>query len=76
MVSFYSLPSTVVNNPLHKTIVAAYSFYNVATSMSLQDLMSDALVLAKNVSTSVIGNPNGRVLLKHENQRVISLIDY
>jgi len=48
LVSFYTLPSTVVDNPLHKQIKAAYSFYNVATSMPLQDLMHDALILAKN----------------------------
>jgi len=49
MISYYSLPSTVVNNAVHKTIKAAYAFYNVATSMSLQDLMTDALILAKGV---------------------------
>ncbi|CAG7837970.1 unnamed protein product [Allacma fusca] len=48
MVSFYTLPSTVVNNPVHKSIKAAYAFYNVATSLSLQDLMQDALIIAKN----------------------------
>lgn len=48
LISFYTLPSTVVNNQLHKSIKAAYAFYNVATSMSLQDLMQDALILAKN----------------------------
>jgi len=47
MVSFYTLPSTVVNNPVHKTIKAAYSYYNVATTMTLQDLMHDGLILAK-----------------------------
>jgi len=45
--SFYCLPSTVMNHPQHKNIKAAYSFYNVATSTSWVDLMSDALVLAK-----------------------------
>ncbi|ODN06142.1 Glycylpeptide N-tetradecanoyltransferase 1 [Orchesella cincta] len=48
LISFYALPSTVVNNPVHKSIKAAYSFYNVAGSMSLQDLMFDALILARN----------------------------
>ncbi|KAG0047847.1 glycylpeptide N-tetradecanoyltransferase [Gryganskiella cystojenkinii] len=32
--SFYSLPSTVINNPTHSTLNAAYSFY-YATSTSL-----------------------------------------
>jgi len=45
--SFYCLPSTVMNHPTHKNIKAAYSFYNVATSTSWVDLMSDALILAK-----------------------------
>uniref|UniRef100_A0A1I7SUF9 Glycylpeptide N-tetradecanoyltransferase n=1 Tax=Bursaphelenchus xylophilus TaxID=6326 RepID=A0A1I7SUF9_BURXY len=45
-ISFYSLPSTVVNNSQHKKIVAAYSFYNVATSVSLTELMGDALICA------------------------------
>ncbi len=54
LISYYALPSTVVNNPVHKSIKAAYSFYNVATSMSLQDLMYDALVLAKNVSYKIL----------------------
>jgi glycylpeptide N-tetradecanoyltransferase len=48
LISFYSLPSTVVNNPMHKSINAAYAFYNVATSMSLQALMTEALILARN----------------------------
>ncbi|CAD5215118.1 unnamed protein product [Bursaphelenchus okinawaensis] len=46
LISFYSLPSTVVNNPQHKKIVAAYSFYNVATSVPLTELMNDALIWA------------------------------
>jgi len=45
--SFYCLPSTVMNHPTHKNIKAAYSFYNVATSAPWVDLMADALVLAK-----------------------------
>jgi len=45
--SFYCLPSTVMNHPTHKNIKAAYSFYNVATSTDWVDLMNDALVLAK-----------------------------
>uniref|UniRef100_A0A8C4QI13 Glycylpeptide N-tetradecanoyltransferase n=1 Tax=Eptatretus burgeri TaxID=7764 RepID=A0A8C4QI13_EPTBU len=45
--SFYTLPSTVMHHPLHKTLKAAYSFYNVHTKAPLLDLMSDALVLAK-----------------------------
>jgi glycylpeptide N-tetradecanoyltransferase len=45
--SFYCLPSTVMNHPVHNNIKAAYSFYNVATSTPWLDLMGDALILAK-----------------------------
>ena len=44
--SFYSLPSTVVNNKNHSTLNAAYCFYNV--SDRLKDLMNDMLVIANN----------------------------
>jgi len=46
--SFYTLPSTVIGNPKHKSLKAAYSYYNVATSTSLVNLMRDCLVFAKN----------------------------
>jgi glycylpeptide N-tetradecanoyltransferase len=48
-VSFYSLPSTVVNNASHDSIYAAYSFYNVATKASWRDLMMASIVMAKEV---------------------------
>ena len=35
------------------SIKAAYSFYNVATSMSWTDLMADALVMAKKMDFDV-----------------------
>eukprot|EP01052_Picozoa_sp_SAG31_P002493 SAG31_NODE_88_length_26714_cov_6.972046_17_plen_322_part_00 len=44
--SFYTLPSTVIGNPKHSNLKAAYSFYNVNTSCSLEDLLRDALILA------------------------------
>ncbi|KAF4529440.1 hypothetical protein B566_EDAN003536 [Ephemera danica] len=47
-VSFYTLPSTVMNHPVHKSLKAAYSFYNVNTVTRLIDLMNDALISAKN----------------------------
>jgi len=46
-ISFYTLPSTVMNHPTHSNIKAAYSFYNVSTETPWVDLMGDALVLAK-----------------------------
>lgn len=47
-VSYYTLPSTVVYHPVHKTLKAAYSFYNVSTETPWIDLMLDALITAKN----------------------------
>ncbi len=49
LISFYSLPSTVVDHPVHKKLSIAYSFYNVATSVPLKDLLHDALILANKV---------------------------
>ena len=33
MISFFSLPSTIMSDPTHKQLKAAYSFYNVSTSL-------------------------------------------
>ena len=52
-VSFYTLPSTVMNHPTHNTIKAAYSFYNVSTITPWADLMGDALILAKKANFDV-----------------------
>lgn len=65
MFSFYSLPSSVINNPKHSTLNAAYLFYNaVAVPEELQgtgvdenkyiknrlnELIREALVLARKV---------------------------
>lgn len=46
-VSFYSLPSTVIQSAMHNTLRAAYSYYNVANKATIQRLMEDALILAK-----------------------------
>lgn len=47
MISFYCLPSSVLKNEKYKELRAAYSYYNVATSMPLKQLMQDALTYAK-----------------------------
>lgn len=51
--SFYTLPSTIMNHPVHHSLKAAYSFYNVHTVTPLLDLMQDALILAKSVCVCV-----------------------
>ena len=50
MFSFYHLPSTIMNHPLHKTLYVAYLFYTFHTATPFKDLLYDALVLAKKVS--------------------------
>ena len=52
-VSFYSLPSTIMHHPSHKSLRAAYSFYNAATKTPWVDLMQDTLIVAKNVSCKI-----------------------
>ncbi|XP_065196244.1 glycylpeptide N-tetradecanoyltransferase 1-like [Sycon ciliatum] len=47
--SFYHLPSSIVrsNSQGHKRLYAAYSYYNVCTTHSLQDVLQSALIIAK-----------------------------
>lgn len=42
-----------MHHPLHRSLKAAYSFYNVYTQTPLLDLMNDALILAKLVRASL-----------------------
>lgn len=65
MFSFYSLPSSVIGNPKHSTLNAAYMFYYAVDippeikgnqkeessflKKRLNELVKDALVLAKKV---------------------------
>ncbi len=56
MVSFYHLPSTILN--VKETLYAAYCYYNVATSMSLTELMKDALILANQTGIDVFNALN------------------
>ena len=46
--SFYLLPSSILKHDVHKMLYAAYSFFNVANSVSLKDLLKTALIVAKN----------------------------
>lgn len=63
MCSFYYLPSTVINNPLHNKLNAVYSYYNVATTMSVKDLMRDLLIVAREEGADVF---NALDLLENE----------
>ncbi|KAH6561708.1 hypothetical protein BASA62_009647 [Batrachochytrium salamandrivorans] len=58
MVSFYSLPSTVIGNPTHSHIHAAYLFHYAPAGMGedpkrVQMLINDALILAKKAGFDV-----------------------
>lgn len=46
--SFYALPSSVIRHPTHKTLNAAYSFCNATSKTSLESLIRDAMILARN----------------------------
>ena len=61
--SFYSLPSSILNNPKHKTLRAAYSYYSVNTSMSLKKLYECALIMACNSGYDVF---NALDVMKNE----------
>jgi glycylpeptide N-tetradecanoyltransferase len=45
--SYYHLPSSIIGHEKHETLFAAYSFYNVATTVKLQTLMDDCMHLAQ-----------------------------
>ncbi|KAF2074237.1 hypothetical protein CYY_004447 [Polysphondylium violaceum] len=45
--SYYNLPSSIIGNQKHKTLKAAFSFYNVATTTTIKELIDDALLVAK-----------------------------
>jgi hypothetical protein len=47
LLSFYTIPSSVLNHPNHKDLRAAYGFYTVPGTHSPKALMRDALCLAK-----------------------------
>jgi len=53
LLSFYTLPSTIMNHPEYNTLKAAYSYYNVATTVDWDVLMGDALILAKQLDFDV-----------------------
>ncbi|KAL1123129.1 hypothetical protein AAG570_002217, partial [Ranatra chinensis] len=53
MVSYYTLPSTVMHHSVHRSLKAAYSFYNVSTRTPWIELMTDALISAKNAGFDV-----------------------
>ncbi|XP_055679514.1 glycylpeptide N-tetradecanoyltransferase [Lutzomyia longipalpis] len=53
LVSYYTLPSTVMHHAAHKYVKAAYSFYNVSTVTPWPQLIQDALISAKTLNFDV-----------------------
>ncbi|KAG7209847.1 hypothetical protein KM043_011452 [Ampulex compressa] len=53
MVSYYTLPSSIMHHQTHKALLAAYSFYNVSTVTPWVELMTDALISARNLGFDV-----------------------
>jgi len=45
--SFYNLPSSVIGHAKYSNLKAAYSFYQVVTTVSLESLVNDLLTSAK-----------------------------
>jgi len=72
LISFYHLPSTIIGNPKHSHLNAAYSFYNVATSVDLVTLMKDALTLAKYEEDMDVFN----ALSQMENEEVLGELKF
>ena len=48
LVSYYTLPSSVIGNDKYDSLKAAFMYYTVVTKTPLQDLMQDILILASN----------------------------
>ena len=68
-ISFYHLPSSILHHA--DTLHAAYSFYNVAMSVSYVDLMKDALILAKKADSDVFNCLN-----LMENQQIMEPLKF
>lgn len=52
-ISFYELPSTIMNHPKYNGMKAAYSYYNVCSTVKWELIMKDALILAKQLDFDV-----------------------
>ena len=46
--SFFLITNDVLNNDKHKNLKIAYSYYNVSTTQSMDNLIKESLILAKN----------------------------
>ena len=51
--SFYHLPSTIIGHAKYDHLSVVYSFYNVANSVTLTELVNDLLIMAKKEDVDV-----------------------
>merc|ERR1719183_1029197 len=56
--SFYALPSSILGHAKYTLLKAAYSYWNVATTVSMHELMYDALIYAKQLDFDVFNALN------------------
>jgi len=71
LISFYALPSSILKSDKHKTLNAAYSWYNVATTTPLPSLMNDSLILAKSQGFDVFN-----CLAIHDNETFLKELKF
>ncbi len=45
--SFYHLPSSILKHEVHKTLNVAYCYYNVANTVTMEELLRNSLIIAK-----------------------------
>jgi glycylpeptide N-tetradecanoyltransferase len=62
-ISFYNLPSSILQHESYKKLMAAYSFFNINTTMTVKEIMKCALILAKNAGFDVFNCLN---IMKNE----------
>lgn len=53
LLSFYTLPSTIIGNEQYKELRAAYMYYTVPNTVDIETLMQDALILAASTNHDV-----------------------
>mmetsp|Transcript_16098 Transcript_16098/g.34830 ORF Transcript_16098/g.34830 Transcript_16098/m.34830 type:complete len:429 (-) Transcript_16098:795-2081(-) len=63
LVSFYTLPSSILGHPEHNELRAAYMYYTVPNATPLKQLVNDAMILARNKGYDVF---NALDLLENE----------
>ena len=52
-ISFYNLPSSILQHENYKKLMAAYSFFNINNTLTVKEIMKCALILAKNAGFDV-----------------------